>query len=211
MTPEVLAKKCRFQGSIPLVSNKSSRVRARSALKYPQQVVLPFEKHPPNSAPGRRGSRTNFTSQGRVGDRSQYYFAKKKKKARLSPLWRLQEAQPLKGTIFHTEEHFSPFWNGGNLPLVLVPPSATPHLLSSRAAHSLRVSCKISFLTTATPARKRGMCTCDAEIVPQAKHPGGRAGQGDHAGRGTQASRLAEDRPGCCPRGPWRNFGVAPR
>lgn len=154
MTPEVLAKKCRFQGSIPLVSNKSSRVRARSALKYPQQVVLPFEKHPPNSAPGRRGSRTNSTSQGRVGDRSQYYFAKKKKKARLSPLWRLQEAQPLKETIFHTEEHFSPFWNGGNLPLVLVPPSATPHLLSSRAAHSLRVSCKISFLTTATPAEE---------------------------------------------------------
>ena len=116
--------------------------------------MLPFEKHPPDSAPGRRGPRTSFTSQGRVGDRSQPCFAKKKKKAPLSPLWRLQEAQPLKRTIFHTEEHFSPFWNGGNLPLVLVSPSATPHLLSSRAAHSLRVSCKISFLTTATPAEE---------------------------------------------------------
>ena len=78
----------------------------------------------------------------------------KKKKAPLSPLWRLQEAQPLKRTIFHTEEHFSPFRTGGNLPLVLGSPSATPHLLSSRAAHSLRVSCKISFLTTATPAEE---------------------------------------------------------
>lgn len=62
-----------------------------------------------------------LTSQGRVGDRSQPCFATTSP----TPLWWLREAQPLTGTIFPTEEHDSPSWNGGNLPLVSASPPPT--------------------------------------------------------------------------------------
>lgn len=146
--------------------------------------MLPFENHP-DSAPGRRGPRINFISQRRAGGRSQPCFAKKKK-APLSPLWWLQEAQPLTEQFFIPRNISVPF-GGGNLPLVLVSRPVTPHLLSSRAAHSFRVS--VSFLTTATPAEETRYARatrreCRRRSIRRPRR------QGDHAGRGTQAGCL---------------------